>query len=259
MRVRFDSHASRLMEVLQHIRCSHCISRVSVLAVSVLSMTLLSMSTVAEAKDWLGAFPVPVTAKLETIALQVRHNGHLVDMANFESPESVAETLAFYQNLWGQPNVQEKSRPPVWLQSEVNERVYISRLQDGLSQVLDLDHTNPEQSRGVLSVMTIDSVDAVDRNDYLLSDGELLSLTQTSDSGVGDSTLVMARYKRSPQNLADRYREHFVSRGWRSGLRQESDSGVLLSFSDGRKRDLSLVITPAPGGGAHAVLNEIER
>lgn len=230
-----------------------------VLRLSALMACVLAVPVVTKAADWLDTFPVPGTANLETIALQVRHNGHLVDMARYESTDSVADTLAFYQDLWGEPNARDVSIPPVWLRSEVGDRIYISRLYDGLSQVLDLDNTSQAESRGILSIMSIDSAVAVERSEYLLSDGELLSLTQTSDKGVGDSTLFMARYKRSPQSLADRYREHFDSRGWKAGLRQEGDSSVLLSFSDGGKRDLSVVITAAPGGGAHAVLNEIER
>ena len=225
----------------------------------VLLLCVAMFSASLKAADRLGDFPVPVSANLETIALQVRQNGYLVDIASFESGDSVADTLAFYRDLWGEPNMQDDGSVPLWLSSEVGDRLYISRLHEGLSQVLDLDKTSLGETRGVLSVMTIDAVNTPDQDDYLLGDGELLSLTQTSDKGVGDSTLLMARYARSPESLAERYVEHFASRGWRPGLRQSSASGVLLSFSDGGTRNLSVVITAAPEGGAHAVLSEIER
>ncbi|ASJ71943.1 hypothetical protein [Granulosicoccus antarcticus] len=243
-----------LVKMMQTLSYPGRASRLTVLVAS-----MLVVSTVVTAADWLGDFPVPVTANLETVSLQMRHNGHLVDMARFESADSVADTLAFYRSLWGEPNAQDESSPPVWLSSEVGGRVYISRLYDGLSQVLDLDNASKDTSSGILSVMTIDSDDGVKQGDYLLSDGELLSLTQTSDRGVGYSTLLMARYMRSPERVAEGYREHFVSRGWKAGMRQDSDSSVLLSFSNDGKRDLSVVITAAPDGGTHAVLNEIER
>ncbi|PID61874.1 MAG: hypothetical protein CSB44_05185 [Gammaproteobacteria bacterium] len=223
------------------------------------AVVFLASGGMAVADDRIEDFPVPEDSHLEVVARGMVHNGFVVDIASFRNPGSLEQTLEFYAGEWGEPNDGDENTPPAYLVDEVEDRIYISWMNDGFNHVLDLDAKQTTESVGTLSIMSLEGKPMDRALDFVVDGDSLQTISESEDPGVGKSLLLLIDSTLNVEHAASAYERELLRNGWHRGSRLPHENGLLLSFNDGSNRDLSLVISPGDSGGSSIVLNELTR
>ena len=219
------------------------------LSLSLPSSTLMASSASQSLVD----VPVPFGTTMKSVGVDVVHNGQSMAVATYESSLSLADTVAFYQQLWiGEP---DKALPGL-VENRVGEWLMLGRLQDGFQTVLQLRLTDTHKSTGYLSVMSIESGSSGNQPGLPLPGLERLSTTRSQDAGRS-SVLSVFSSRESVDSLARQLAGHWQGRGWTLVSNEAyAQSKVLLLNRDSAQ--LEIVVSGDTRDTTIVVMNEVD-
>lgn len=214
-----------------------------------LSSTLMANS----ASQHLVDVPVPFGTRMQSVGDDVVHNGQSMAVATYESSLSLADTVAFFEQLWiAEPG---KSSPGL-VENRVGEWLMLGRLQDGFQIVLQLRLTEAHWSTGFLSVMSLEAGASGSQPGPPLPGLERLSTTLSHDAGRS-SVLSVYSSTDSVESLARHLSGHWQGKGWTLVSSEPyAQSKVLLLNRDSAQ--LEVVISGESRENTLVVVNEAD-
>ena len=223
-------------------------------AVVVLSLTLLSSSLMAgSASQTLVDVPVPFGTQTQLVGDDVVHDGQSMAMATYESSLSMADTVAFYQQLWiADPG----ASLPGLVENRVGEWLMLGRLQDGFQVVVQLRLTEAHRSSGYLSVMSIEAGSTGNQTVPPIPGLEPLSTTHSQDAGRS-SVLSVFSSRESVDSLVRQLAGHWQGRGW-TLVSSETFAQNRILLLDRDSAQLEIVISADTRDITLVVMNEVD-
>ncbi len=197
--------------------------------------------------------PVPFGTTMESVGDDVVHNGQSMAVATYESSLSLADTVAFFRQLW----IAEPGETlPGMVENRVGEWLMLGRLQDGFQTVLQLQLTDSHKSTGYLSVMSIEAGSSGSQPVPPLPGLERLSATRSQDAGRS-SVLSVYSSRESVDSLARQLAGYWQGKGWTLVSDEAyAQSKVLLLNRDSAQ--LEIVVSGDTRETTIVVMNEVD-
>lgn len=225
---------------------------VAILFAAFLSLVAAGASASSTAEK-LAQLPTPFGARVQSVGSDVEHNAQLMSLATFQSTSSLADTAAFYKDLWSQE--QDADRPG-FVENRVGQWLVLGHVQEGYQTVLQLSLAQSHRSEGYLSVMQLDQGGARVALPSGIPGMERLSTTHSSDA-QRVSELSVFSSSESVEPLARELSSYWQSQGWTLVSNEPySQSRVLLL--NRQSAQLEIVVSSSPGDGTLVVINKVD-
>jgi len=215
-----------------------------------LLITAFNQLNASESSEALLSAPTPVNARMAVVGLDMRQNGALMSISTFRSTENIDSILEFYRSVWP-----ARESDPGHVENKAGPWHIISRLEDNVNLVLQLQHGDQGGSEGLFSAVQINDVIAVPPGIELPPGGEVLSTTTSSDQ-TRDATTWIIRSTSGTGHTAAFYRDTLKRKGWQLvSDRMQVDSQV-LQFNH-RTSTLEMIVSQAFDGSTLSVINRV--
>lgn len=195
--------------------------------------------------------PIPPGAQVQLIGIDAIHNGRSVSMATFEASHSIDTTIAFYNDVWPDPDTGDT---PGMIQSRTPEWLLLSHLEGGYNTVVQLSLAQAHLSTGYISVMPV-AQKASTPVASSIEGLELLSDTQTDDQ-FSTSRLSVYASPLSVDEVADDMIRRRISKRWILISRREFAGSQIATMSSSDKQ-LEMVVSRSEEGGSTVVINVV--
>lgn len=195
--------------------------------------------------------PIPPGTQVQLIGIDAIHNGRSVSMATFDASHSIDTTIAFYTDVWPDPDTGDT---PGMIQSRTPEWLMLSHLDDGYNIVVQLSLAQPHLSTGFVSIMPV-TQKASHPVTSSIEGLELLSDTQTDDQ-FSSSRLSVYASSLSVNEVADELIRRRISERWLVTSRREF-SGSQIATMSSRDKQLEMVVSRSDEGGSTVVINVV--
>lgn len=171
-------------------------------------LTVFTVSLEAAELD-INTFPVPHGAGLQLVAEHANYNGVDMSIAILKADIPLAESLEFYRSVWKEPVAVGL---PGFIQTQSQGWIYVSRVYQGISSVVQFDHSVSEKTFAYVSQTRMTGpADRPEDPDF--REFRRLSSTLSRDGSVVSSFTVYSSY--SPVEVTmDRSSRHLINRGW---------------------------------------------
>lgn len=199
----------------------------------------------------LASFPLPDDMQMKMVAVDAIHNGVVLSMATIESGSPLSESVEFYRHTWSDP-VSEGL--PGFVELELNHWMVISRLNQGVNTVIQLDTTQPERTVGYVSQRRLAEALIVP-DDTLFADLQRLSSTQSRD-GSQLSVLTVYASHASVKATVQRTGRRLFDKGWSIVAMSEQTDATSIAFTQDKDR-LEIVISSSQEFPSLVVVNRV--
>lgn len=197
--------------------------------------------------------PVSSDMKVSWVGEEVTHNGFPMQIQQFHSSNSAEAVLSFYRSQWVE-SVGEGM--PGFVENQVGEWRTISRLESGKNTVIQLKASHKGGVEGYISVMDTagtGEVNKITSSFPKMSDTELISSTESTDSGVKATTIIL-KNTHSISSNSDFYVSSMKNQNF-SLAHQSKDEGTKVLFFNGRGFRVEITISPSNDGSSLILAN----
>ncbi|MBX2878388.1 MAG: hypothetical protein KTR32_00570, partial [Granulosicoccus sp.] len=177
------------------------------------------------------AFPLPHNASLKVVTANANHNGVDISIAILQAESPLSETIEFYRTIWQEPVAPEM---PGYIETQARGWIYLSRLSDGISLVVQFDSGLTEETFAYVSLLPVsEPVNFPEDPDF--KGFRRLSSTMSRD-GLLVSVFAVYASHTSVEVTIDRSLRHLTNRGWSliSENKQSGSRSVVFARSRAR-------------------------
>jgi hypothetical protein len=174
----------------------------------------------------LSSFPVPHNASLQLITEHAKYNGVDVSIAVLKADTPLSESIEFYRSVWKEPVALGM---PGFIQTQSQGWIYVSRVSQGISSVVQLDHGSPDKTFGYVSQTRVTEPAKIPE-DPDFREFRRLSSTMSRDGSVVSVFNVYSSHS-SVERTIDRSMRYLVNRGWSliAGDRQKGSRSAVFT------------------------------
>lgn len=214
-----------------------------------LSMTLLWRTAHSDLAT-IQQMPLPDSAVLEMVGVDIEHNASRVSIALFSSDWNVTEVLDFYRETW----VATEDHPG-HVYRETGDWKIVAHLARGINLALQLQADGQGGTSGLVSALDVSQAGNVGFDEPPLPPGaELLSST-SSTAGNRRASTWMLRFPGRPGEAAGFYIGQLEREGWDVVAdRSNADPAVVLLSSN---RGTFEVVASSNASGSFVLLNQV--
>lgn len=216
--------------------------------------TVLCMQQVqaSDASEALLNVPIPATAKVTVIGLDMRQNGALMSISTFRSEASIENTLEFYRAAWP-----ARENDPGHVENTAGNWQVISRLDGDVNLVLQLQQSARGGCEGLFSAVQLNDIVGVAEAIDMPPGGEVVSSTVKADLGRTAKTWII-RSTSGVGHAVSFYRDLFDRKGWKLVSDRSATGPHVLQFNH-RDGTVELVISQADDGSTLSILNRVSK
>lgn len=235
--------------------------------VNLIVFSVMVCVSVQAASPDISDVPLPEKASIKLVSTSTVHNGLALSMAILQSPEPLEQSAQFYRDLWSAPSAASglvfesasgsapgADETPAFIESELNHWLLISRLEDGIHTVIQLDKSLPGQTAGYISLSRPATVVPVQEDQDF---PELLRLSTTESRDGSDLSTLSVYASHASVTATEKRSFNTLSRqGWSLIAQGEQGTARTLVLARGSAR-LEIVIARSDEYPALVVVNRI--
>lgn len=197
------------------------------------------------------SIPLADNMLMQVVAADAIHDGVMLSMATIESVSPLEESINFYRNQWNEPVMEGL---PGYIEFELNHWLVISRFDQDVNTVVQLDSTQPNQTVGFVSQRRIAEMVEVPA-DKLFTDLQRLSSTQSLDGQQKSVLSVYASYA-SVNATVQKMGRRLFDKGWSLVAMSEQVDATAVAFTHDADR-LEIVVSQSQEYPSLVVVNRV--